>query len=81
MTNVVSEISINNIIIGKVKSKVFEILGLKIIGTEAIANPRNIEPASPKNILAGALLYTKNPAIENINIINRINGIVAPNLL
>ena len=69
MTNIVSAISINNTITGKVRSKVFEILGLKIIGMEAIANPRNIEPASPKNILAGALLYTKNP----VNRVSKIN--------
>jgi hypothetical protein len=80
ITNVVSEISINDTITGKAKSNELDVSDLKIIGKAAIAKPRNMEPPSPRNIFAGARLYTKNPIIENINTIVRTNGKFSPNL-
>jgi hypothetical protein len=80
ITNIASEISINDTIIGKAKSNETDASELKKIGKVAIAKPRNIDPASPRNIFAGARLYTKNPIIENINTIVRTNGKFSPNL-
>ena len=73
-TYAVSEISIKDTISGNVKSQVSGVFDLKIIGIAAIVKPRNIEPPSPRNIFAGALLYIRKPIIENINMNIRLNG-------
>ncbi len=43
-------------------------------GKVAIKKPRNIDPESPKNILAGVLLYMRNPNIEKIIMIQIFDG-------
>ena len=67
-----------SLVICKVKATSQSPVTLSLIAMTAIIKPKNVDPASPKNIEAGLKLYFKNPKHDPIMIIEMIARSVCP---